>query len=145
MAIDFGRKRCGVAVTDPLRIVATGLGTVATGQIAEFVSNYRSNEQVDAIVAGSPRDMHGSPSESMRYIAPAIARLRKVLPEGFPIVMFDERFTSVLAHRGMIDSGMKRSQRRDKESVDTMAATIILNDYLASRQYQESLRGPGKQ
>lgn len=137
MAIDFGRKRCGVAVTDPLRIVATGLGTVPTAKLTEFVCEYRSKERLDAIVAGSPVDMHGDPSESMRYIAPALRRLRAALPEGFPVILFDERFTSVLAHRGMLDSGMKKMQRRDKETVDTMAATIILNDYLRSRIYQE--------
>ena len=135
MAIDFGRKRCGVSVTDPLRIVATGIGTVPTGKLVEFVSDYMSREPLDAIVAGYPTDMHGQQSESMRYIKPMLARLNKLLPADFPVIMFDERFTSVLAHRGMIDSGMKKMQRRDKETVDTMAATIILNDYLRSRIY----------
>lgn len=135
MAIDFGRKRCGVSVTDPLRIVATGIGTVATGKLVEFVTDYMKREPLDAIVAGYPTDMHGQQSESMRFISPVLARLKKILPSDFPVIMFDERFTSVLAHRGMIDSGMKKMQRRDKEAVDTMAATIILNDYLQSMVY----------
>lgn len=95
-----------------------------------------AREQVDAIIVGLPRDVHGRDSESMRYITPGINRLRKVLP-GVPVEFFDERFTSVIAHRSMLDSGMKKMQRRDKATVDTMAAAIILNDYLQSRAYSE--------
>lgn len=138
LAIDYGRKRCGIAVTDTLRIVATGLTTVATASLSEFIKNYVSREPVDMIVVGMPRTMSGEPSESMRYITPGINRLRKGLP-GVEIVFFDERFTSVLAHRGMIDSGMKKMQRRDKAAVDEMAAAIILNDYLQSKQYTDRL------
>ncbi len=90
------------------------------------------------IVVGQPRTMSGEPSESMRYITPGINKLRKELP-GMEIVFFDERFTSVLAHRGMIDSGMKKMQRRDKAAVDEMSAVIILNDYLQSKQYTDRL------
>lgn len=135
MAIDFGRRRCGIAVTDPLRIVATGLPTVETSRLIEFVKNYVSSESVDAIVAGEPRDMQGRHSDAMRYITPVLAKLRKELPE-MPVVMWDERFTSVLAHRGMIDSGMKRSDRQRKGTADEMAAVIILNSYLESKEYQ---------
>ncbi len=138
MAIDFGRKRCGVAATDPLRIVATGLGTVATSALNDYVKKYVAEEGVDAIVVGSPTNMNGQPSDSMRYITPALQRLKKVLPADLPLILYDERFTSVLAHRGMIDSGMSKTQRRDKGVVDTMAATIILNDYLQSRLYADN-------
>lgn len=135
MAIDFGRRRCGIAVTDPLRIVATGLPTVETSKLIEFIKAYVASETVDCIVAGEPRDMRGQPSDAMRYITPVLNKLRKELPE-MPVVMWDERFTSVLAHRGMIDSGMKKSDRQRKETADEMAAVIILNSYLESKKYQ---------
>lgn len=136
MAIDYGRKRCGIAVTDTLRIVATGLTTVATAKLVDFVRDYVMREPVDAIVVGLPRTVRGELSQSMDYIRPGIGRLRKALPD-IPVTFFDERFTSVIAHRSMIDSGMKRQQRRDKAVVDEIAATIILNDYLQSKQYQQ--------
>lgn len=136
LAIDYGRRRCGIAVTDPLRIVATGLTTVATAGLNEFVKKYMAEEQVDAIIVGLPRTVQGEESESMRYIRPGIQRLRQALP-GVKVEFFDERFTSVLAHRSMLDSGMKKMQRRDKAVVDEIAATIILNDYLQSKQYQD--------
>lgn len=138
MAIDYGRRRCGIAVTDTLRIVANAVATVPTGELTGWVRRYLSAEPVDRIIVGLPRDMHGDESESMRYIRPGIARLRKELPAGVEIEFFDERFTSVLAHRGMIDSGMRRMQRRDKAAVDQMAAAIILNDYLQSKQYNDN-------
>lgn len=136
LAIDYGRKRCGIAVTDPLRIVATGLTTVATAKLVEFVKNYVASEAVDTIVVGLPTTMRGEESESMRYIRPGIENLKKALPD-IPIVFFDERFTSTIAHRAMIDSGMPKMARRDKATVDQIAATIILNDYLQSKQYNE--------
>ncbi len=100
--------------------------------------DYVAREPVDAIIVGLPRDVHGRDSDSMRYITPGINRLRKELP-AMRIEFYDERFTSVIAHRSMIDSGMKKMQRRDKATVDTMAAAIILNDYLQSRRYAEDL------
>lgn len=120
-----------------MRIVATGLTTVATASLVEWVKAYVAREQTDAIIVGYPRDVHGNDSESMRYITPGINRLRRELP-GIRIEFYDERFTSVIAHRSMIDSGMKKMQRRDKAAVDTMAAAIILNDYLQSREYAAS-------
>ncbi len=137
MAIDYGRKRCGIAVTDPLRIVATGLATVRTCDLAAFVKEYMAKETVDAIVVGLPTDMKGNPSESMRYITPGINALRKSIDPQTEILMWDERFTSAIAHRSMLDSGMKKSRRQDKAIVDEMAATIILNDYLQSKSYSK--------
>lgn len=134
LSIDYGRKRCGIAVTDVLQIVATGLTTVATHTLVEFVKNYVEKEEVDRIVVGLPTTMRGEQSESMKYIVPGINRLKKVLPE-MEIVFFDERFTSVLAHKSMLESGMKKSDRRDKAVVDEISATIILNDYLQSKLY----------
>ncbi len=138
LAIDYGRKRCGVAVTDPLKIVANGLETVPTHQLMDFIKNYMRVEDVELIVMGQPTQLNGEPSESMRYITPFVNRLKKELP-GLPVVMVDERFTSTIAHQAMIDGGMKKSDRRDKSRVDTIAATIILNDYLQSKQFNNAL------
>lgn len=134
MSIDYGRKRCGIAVTDTLQIVANGLTTVATHQLIDFVRQYVSKEPVDKIIVGKPTTMQGEESESMKYITPGINRLKKELP-GVVVEFWDERFTSVLAHRSMIDSGMKKIARRDKAVVDEISATIILNDYLQSKSY----------
>lgn len=133
MSIDYGKKRCGIAVTDTLRIVANGLTTVATATLVDFVKDYVGREPVDEIVVGYPTTMRGQESESMRYIVPGVNRLKKALPQ-MKITFFDERFTSVLAHKSMLASGMKKSDRRDKAVVDEISATIILNDYLESRK-----------
>lgn len=131
LALDFGRARTGIAVTDPLRIVANGLATVETPRLEAFLRDYFSREAVDAVIVGLPKNLDGNPSDSQRYLLPALGRLRKAFP-GMSFEMFDERFTSVLAHRAMLQSGMKRSDRRDKGNADVMAACIILNDYLES-------------
>ena len=131
LGIDYGRKRTGLAVTDPLQIVAGSLGTVPTHTLEQFLLDYVAREPVERIVIGLPTQLDGQPSESMRYITPFVNRLKKVLPD-MPIVMYDERFTSTIAHQVMIDGGMKKSDRRDKARVDAIAATIILNDYLQS-------------
>lgn len=137
LGIDFGRRRCGLAVTDTSRIVASGLATVPTAGLIDYIKAYAANEGIDLIVVGEPRTLHDEPSESTRWLIPAIKRLRKVLPD-IPVEMFDERFTSVLAHRAMLDGGLGKMARRDKALVDEISATILLNDYLGSRAYQES-------
>lgn len=134
LAIDYGRKRCGIAVTDPLKIIANGLETVPTHLLMEFLKNYMSRENVELIVMGQPTQLNGQPSESMRFITPFLNQLKKEMPN-IPIVMVDERFTSTIAHQAMIDGGMKKSDRRDKARVDSIAASIILNDYLQSIQF----------
>lgn len=131
IGIDYGRKRTGVAVTDPLKIVAGALATVPTHTLEQFITGYVAREQVELIVIGQPTQLDGQPSESMRYITPFVNRLKKILPD-IPIVMYDERFTSTIAHQAMIAGGMKKSDRRDKARVDSIAATVILNDYLSS-------------
>ena len=138
LAIDYGQRRCGIAVTDPLRIVATALATVPTPQLIPYITAYVAREEVDEIVVGHPTTLDGRPSDSMRYITPGINRLRKVIPPEIRIVYYDERFTSALAHQAMLDSGMHRMQRRDKAVVDRMAATIILNEYLQSKSYTDN-------
>lgn len=132
LAIDYGRKRCGVAVTDVLRICANGLPTVRACDLMDFIKDYCSRERVDEIVVGEPRDLHGNPSESMRYIRPFLNRLRREMPE-MKVVMVDERFTSSIAHREMLAGGFTRGQRREKGRADEMAAVIILTGYLESR------------
>lgn len=136
LGIDYGRKRTGIAVTDTLQIVAGALATVPTHTLEKFLTDYVSREQVELFVIGLPTQLDGQPSQSMRYIQPFVNRLKKILPH-IPVVMYDERFTSTIAHQAMIDAGMKQSDRRDKARVDSIAATIILNDYLASRQHAQ--------
>ncbi len=132
LSIDFGRKRCGIAVTDPMRIVANGLTTVPTSTLIDFVKQYIATEGVDRIIVGLPTTMRGEPSESMRYLTPVINRLKKEIAP-IEVTFFDERFTSAIAHRAMIDGGMKKMDRRDKAIVDEISATILLNDFLQSR------------
>ena len=132
LAIDYGKKRTGIAVTDTLQLIANGLETVATHMLLQYLKDYIAKEPVDTIVVGLPKRLNGEPSESMRYIAPCVATLRKTLPQ-IPVEMYDERFTSAIAHQAMIDGGMKKSDRRDKARVDSIAATIILTDYLQHR------------
>ena len=134
LAIDFGRRRCGIAVTDPACIVANPLETVETSRLVDFVAEYVRNNPVSTVVVGQPRTVRGEDSESVRYLTPVINRLRKVIAP-IPIEFFDERFTSLLAHRAMIDGGMKKMARRDKAAVDKISASIILNDYLSSRRF----------
>ena len=136
MSIDFGRRRCGIAATDILRIIANGVTTVETASLTDFVKRYIAAEPVDAVVVGYPSDMHGDPSESVRYLTPVINRLKQAIAP-VPVIFFDERFTSVLAHRARLDGGMKKMDRRDKAIVDEISASIILNDFLQSRLYSE--------
>lgn len=135
LALDLGRKRCGVAVTDPLRICANGLPTVNTNEIITFLHDYFTKEQVDSIIIGEPKDLHGNPSDSMRYILPVINKIKKDFPEK-PVIMFDERFTSAIAHQEMLNGGFKKKDRQQKERADEMAAVLILTSYLESRQNQ---------
>ena len=129
LAIDLGKKRCGIAVTDPLQIIANGLTTVESHKLGEFVLNYLKTEEVEQIVIGEPKDMKNNSSDCSKYIEPLVNRLKKLLPE-MAIVRYDERFTSVMAHQTMIDAGLSKSKRQNKELVDTIAATIILQSYM---------------
>ena len=132
LAIDYGRKRTGLAVTDVLRITANPLLTIETNQLIAWLTDYFAHEPVDEVVIGHPTQMNGQESESMNYIRPFIGVFKKTFPT-IPVTMYDERFTSVLAHRAMIDGGMKKKNRQDKAVVDKIAACIILEDYLESR------------
>ena len=139
MSIDYGRKRCGIAVTDTLQLVANGLTTVSTASLTAFVKDYISRELVDKIIVGYPTTLRGEESESMRWIRPGIERLKREIPT-VEVEFFDERFTSTLAHRAMIDGGVKKMDRRNKALVDEISATIILNDYLSKQSLQSNVR-----
>ena len=133
VAIDYGRKRVGLAVTDPLQLIATALGTVPAHEAVDFLVRYAEQNEVELFVVGEPRQMNGEPSESQRYIRPFVNRLRKVLPD-IPVVFHDERFTSVLAHRAIIAGGGRDVGRAtDKGLVDRVSAVIILQSYMESR------------
>ncbi len=133
LAIDYGRKRTGLAVSDTLQIIANGLTTVPSHQLLDFLKKYISAEQVEKIVIGLPKQMSGELSESMEYINPFVRQLKKALPE-IPVEFVDERFTSVLAQRAMIDGGLKKKDRQNKALVDEISATIILQSYLESKR-----------
>ena len=129
LAIDFGRKRTGLAVTDVLRITANPLLTIETKDLIPWLTDYIAREPVDEVVVGHPTQMNGEESESMNYIRPFMGVFKKHFPN-LPVTMYDERFTSVLAHKAMIAGGMKKKARQDKAVVDKIAACIILEGYL---------------
>ena len=129
LAIDYGTRRTGLAVSDPLRIIAGALATVETKQLERYLADYFAENDVDIIVLGKPTQMNGAPSQTMRYIEPLAGRLRHAYPDK-EVVLYDERFTSVLAHRTMLESGIGREARRDKALVDRISATIILQSYM---------------
>ncbi len=131
ISIDYGKKRTGIAATDPLKLIANPIGTVETKNLIAFLKDYLAANNVELIVVGKPSQLNGQPSESMRYITPFVNSLKNTFPN-VPVVFYDERFTSTIAHQAMIMGGMKKSDRQKKANVDCIAATIILNDYLQS-------------
>lgn len=133
VSIDYGKKRTGLAVTDPLQIIAGGLATVSTSELFEFLCGYVTREDVERIVIGEPRQPDGTPSENLPRVRQFVNRWRKAMPQ-IPVDYYDERFTSVLAHRAMLDGGLKKKARQDKALVDEISATIILEDYMRSRK-----------
>lgn len=132
LAIDFGQKRAGIAVTDSLQLIATGLTTVPAAQCLNYIKEYCNKEQVDAFVVGEAKQMDNTDSQSMQFIKPFVKKLRKQFPNKY-VHMIDERFTSVIAHQTMIDGGLKKKQRQNKGLVDTISATIILQSYLEQK------------
>jgi putative Holliday junction resolvase len=132
LAIDYGKKRTGIAVTDTLQMIANGLTTVDTKDLEKFIADYLSQEDVCTIVVGKPTQLNGENSENMKRIEPFFNRLKKMYPNK-EIVYYDERFTSVLAHQAMLQSGIGKKARQDKALVDKISATIILEDYLQSK------------
>lgn len=133
ISIDYGKRRTGIAVTDPLQIIANGLATVSTSQLYRFLVDYMSKEQVERIVIGKPMQPNGKPSENLARVQQFVAQWKKAHPD-VPIDYVDERFTSVLAHRAMIDGGLHKRARQDKALVDEISATIILQSYMEGRR-----------
>jgi putative Holliday junction resolvase len=133
LSIDYGRKRTGIAVTDPLQIIAGGLATVSTSELFTWLEQYLQRESVERIVIGEPRQPNGLPSENLARVQQFVNRWRKLHPE-VPVDYYDERFTSVMAHQAMIAGGLRKKARQDKALVDEISATIILQSYLESRK-----------
>ena len=133
LSIDYGRKRTGLAVTDPLQLIAGGLATVSTSELFDYLCRYVEREAVERLVIGEPRQPNGQPSENLARVQQFVNRWRKAMPQ-IPIEYYDERFTSVLAHQAMLEGGLRRKARQDKALVDEISATIILQDYMRSRK-----------
>ena len=136
LSIDYGKKRTGIAVTDPSQIIAGGLATVSTSTLYDFLVDYIAREPVERIIIGEPRQPNGQPSENLQRVQQFVNRWRN--HQQIPIEFYDERFTSVLAHRAMIDGGLKKKARQDKALVDEISATIILQDYMRSRSNRQT-------
>ena len=134
LAIDYGRKRTGLAVSDVLQMIATGLTTVSSGEVINFLSDYVSKEPVDLFIVGLPKQMNNEPSENMKYVETFVSQLKQKVPN-IPIVYYDESFTSVLAHKAMLEGGLKKKKRQDKALVDEISAVIILQAYMESKKY----------
>ena len=132
LAIDYGQKRSGIAVTDELKIIANGLTTVHSKDLIAFLKEYLQKENVECFVVGLPKQMNGTASDSERFITPFIHKLKKEFPT-IPIHRYDERFTSKMAFQTMIDAGLKKKDRRNKELVDTISATLILQSFMQSQ------------
>lgn len=135
LAIDYGKKRTGIAVTDPMQIIANGLTTVPTHTLMDFLMNYVQKEQVERIIIGHPKQMNNEDSENMKNIVPFMNQLKKKMPQ-MPVELVDERFTSVLAHQAMLIGGLKKKDRQNKALVDEISATIILQSYMESRKFK---------
>ncbi len=132
MAIDYGQKRTGIAVTDPLQMFATGLDTIPSHTVIDFIKKYKTTETLDCVVVGEPRDMQNQSSDASRYIEPFVKHLKKTFPE-LLVERYDERFTSKMAFQTMIDAGLSRKRRQDKALVDTISATLILQSFLENK------------
>ncbi len=135
LALDIGRKRTGVAVTDTNRIIASALETVPTHELEAFLTSYLKQNEVEKIIIGMPVQLNNTPSESVKFIQPVINRLKKVFPE-MEFFMVDERFTSKMAFQTMIDAGIKKMQRQDKSTVDKISATLILQSFMDSEKFK---------
>jgi len=133
LSIDYGQKRVGIAVTDPLKIIANGLTTVSSGEIFKFLTEYTAKEPVELFVVGLPKKMNNEASDSMRLIEPFVRGLKNKFPS-IPVQMVDERFTSVLAQKALLEGGAKKKTRQDKALRDEISATIILQSYLESKK-----------
>lgn len=137
LSIDYGKKRTGIAVTDPLQLIAGGLATVSTSELFDYLRQYIQQEQVERIVIGKPLQTNGEASENLNRVQQFVNRWKKNMPQ-IPIEYYDERFTSVLAHRAILDSGIGKKARQNKALVDEISATILLQDYMESRIFKNN-------
>lgn len=135
LALDYGTKRTGIAVTDTLKIIANGLTTVPTHKLLEYLKSYMEREDVDCIIVGLPKQMNNEYSDSMKHIRPFVKKLKSLYPN-IPIELYDERFTSALAQKTIIDAGLKKKDRQNKALVDEISAVIILQSYMESLRLQ---------
>lgn len=133
VAIDYGTKRIGLAVTDPLKIIATGLDVVHPLQIFQYLEEYHKKENIEKFIVGHPKTVKNVDSDSMKHIKGFVRKLKEKFPD-IPVEMIDERFTSVIAHRAMLDGGLKKKARQNKETVDKISATLILQTYMQQNQ-----------
>ena len=133
LSIDYGKRRTGLAVTDPCQIIANGLTTVETSSLMKFLQDYVSREQVERFVVGLPKQTNGLDSENLPRVQAFVKKLGVMFPD-IPVEWWDERYTSLLAHQAMIESGISRKARRDKALVDTISATIILQGWMERRK-----------
>jgi putative Holliday junction resolvase len=133
MAIDYGRKRSGLAVTDPLQLIAGRLATVPSRDLVRYISGYMSREAVDVLIIGLPRQLNNEASENMKYVEAFVTHLKRSIP-GIPVQYYDERFTSILAKKAMIEGGLKKKKRQNKALIDQISAVIILQSYLESKK-----------
>ncbi len=131
LAIDYGRKRTGIAVSDPLQLIATGLTTIQSDSLLSWLKDYMQQEPVEKIIIGYPKTLRNEPAEAIRYINPVIKKIVQTFPE-IPLVLMDERFTSKIAFQAMIDGGLKKKDRQDKAMIDKVSATILLQDFMSS-------------
>jgi len=136
LAIDYGQKRTGLAVTDELRLIATALGSMPSMEVIPYLKNYMTENPVECFVLGEPKQMDNSPSESARFTEPFLKQLIKAFP-GIRVERMDERFTSVIAGRTILESGLKKMARRDKNLVNTVSATIILQSFMESERIKK--------
>ncbi|CAM3358171.1 Putative pre-16S rRNA nuclease [Flavobacterium longum] len=134
LALDYGQKRTGIAVTDELQIIASGLTTIASETAIDFLRDYFAKEKVAKVLIGEPRQMDNTPSESTAVIEVFVSKFKETFPD-MPVVRVDERFTSKLAFKAMLDSGLKKKQRQDKGLIDEISATIMLQDYLTRKMF----------
>ena len=140
VSVDYGRKRTGLAVTDPLQLIAGGLVTVPTADLFDWLQAYIAHEEVELIIIGEPRQLNGKPSENRDRVQQFVNRWRNSVPQ-VPIEFYDERFTSVLAHQTMLDGGLRKKKRQNKALVDEISATILLQDYMNSLLYKSRKKG----
>ncbi|CAC9976586.1 putative holliday junction resolvase [Flavobacterium sp. CF108] len=134
LSIDYGQKRTGIAVTDEMQIIASGLTTIPTHTLVDFLKDYFAKEKVEAVLIGEPKQMNGQPSESASVINGFVTHFSNIFPE-MKVIRGDERFTSKMAFQTMIDSGLSKKQRQNKGLIDEISATIMLQDYLSSKRF----------